>query len=99
MSRVKLVDNDRVIGYVAYKSNLDQWDGHNMTSGSPGHHLGIGKLRDGRYYLCHGTIWDGESDYAEVVTEEEAKEVALAHGPEVYEEFFGALPDLTASAD
>ena len=96
MSRVKLLDDGKVVGYVKYTDNLDHWDGHNNICGSTGRHLGLGKLKDGRFYLCHGTQWQGEMDYAEVVSEENAKEVALRHDPEIYEEYFGEVPDLTA---
>ena len=95
-SRVRLYDGEKVIGYVAYTSNLDHWDGNNWSDGSTGRHLGLGKTKDGRYYLCYGTQWQGESDNAEIISLEGAKEAALKNDPEVYEEFFGEVPDLTA---
>ncbi len=92
MGKVRLFDDDEVIGLVEYTDNLDRWDGSNHTCGSPGRHLGIGRLRDGRYYVCHGTNWQGEKDFAEVITEEEAKKLCLKHNPDVYEELFGEEP-------
>ncbi len=86
---VRCRDGETVIGLVEYTDNLDHWDGHNNTCGSTGRHLGIGKTRDGRYYLCHGTQWQGEQDYAEIVDETTAKETVLEHDPDMYEEMFG----------
>ena len=96
MSKVRLFEDDEAIGTVEYTNNLDHWDGSNHTSGSTGHHLGVGKLKDGRFYVCHGTQWQGERNSAEVITEDEAKSLTLQHNPEIYEELFGEeAPDLT----
>lgn len=94
--RVPLFDGDRCIGRVSYTDNLDYWDGRNHTCGSTGHHLGVGKLRDGRFYLCHGTNWQGERDRAEVVSEEVAKEAVMRVGFErLYRDLFDEdLPDM-----
>jgi len=97
MGDVRLYDGERVIGVVDYTENLDHWDGSNNTCGSTGRHLGVGKLKDGRFYLCHGTQWQGERDRAEVVTEEEAKSAILEHNADVWGDFFEEdLPNLTA---
>ena len=88
MSLVRCFHEDEVIGMVEYTDNLDYWDGRNHTCGSTGRHLGIGKTKDGRFYLCHGSQWQGERDYAVIVTEEEAKRVVLRNNPDVYEEMF-----------
>ena len=90
--KVRCYDGGKVIGLVPYTSNLDHWDGHNWTCGSMGRHLGIGKTKDGRYYLCHGSQWEGERDYAEIVDEETAKAAVLEHNPDIYEEIFGEAP-------
>lgn len=93
---VRLFENNEVIGVVDYTDNLDYWDGNNYTCGATGVHLGIGKLKDGRFYLCHGTQWAGQRDYAEVIDVDTAKEVVLKHDPDLYEEMFGEeLPNLT----
>ena len=95
MSKVRLFDGGRAVGMVTYTSNLDHWDGSNHTCGSTGRHLGIGKTKDGRFYLCHGTQWQGEQDHAEIVSEDEAKETVLRHNPNIYEEIFGEpVPEL-----
>ena len=89
MATVRLMDDGEAIGLVDYTANLDHWDGHNFTCGSTGHHLGIGKLKDGRFYACHGTQWQGERDYAEVISETEAKKLCLSNDPDVYGNLFG----------
>lgn len=68
----------KVIARVKYNSNLDYWDGHNMTCGSTGRHLGITKLKkSGQYVLIHGTQWQGEKDTAEIITPEEAYQTIM----------------------
>jgi len=89
MRTVALFDGEKAIGVAEYADNLDRWDGHNWTCGSTGRHLGIGKLKDGRFYLCRGTQWEGEEDRAVVVTEEEAREAVLRHNPDIHEDIFG----------
>ena len=86
---VRCFNEDReVIGMVEYTDNLDRWDGRNYTSGSTGRHLGIGKTKDGRFYACYGTQWQGEQDYAEIVSADRAKQLCLLHNPDIYEELF-----------
>lgn len=97
MSKVKCYSEDqtRVLGMVESNHNLDHWDGHNMTCGQTGRHLGIGKTKDGRFYLCYGTQWQGEEDYAKIVTEDEAKQAVLDNNADLYEDFFGEpVPEL-----
>lgn len=97
MSKVRCFDEEGgdVIGMVNYTANLDHWDGHNWTSGSTGRHIGVGKTKDGRFYVCHGTQWQGEQDYAVIITEDEAKKLTLRHDPDRYEEIFGEeVPEL-----
>ncbi len=91
MSNVRCfdVEGGDVIGMVRYTANLDHWDGRNWTSGSRGHHLGVGKTKDGRFYACYGTQWEGEEDYAIIISEKEAKRLVLKHSPARYEELFG----------
>lgn len=91
---VRCYENDKVIGLVAYTSNMDYWDGHNWTCGSSGRHLGIGKTKDGRYYVCYGTQWQGERDHAEIITKEEARQLCLEHNPDKYEVLFGEEPPM-----
>ena len=95
MAKVRLFDGDEVVGLVPYVENLDHWDGHNWTSGSTGHHLGIGRLKDGGYYVCYGTQWEGERDYAEKISKKEAQNLCLKHDPEIWDELFDEpIPEL-----
>ncbi|MCM3699174.1 hypothetical protein [Paenibacillus macerans] len=84
MSKVNVYGNDwaegPVIARVEYNSRLDHWNGSNWSDGGIGTHLGITQLRDGRYVLIHGTQWDGERDWAEVVTDERALQAVLKSG-------------------
>lgn len=75
--RVNVYDNGEVVGRVRYNANLDYWDGRNWTCGETGRHKGLTKLKDGRYVLIHGTQWQGERDYAEVITKEQALQEIL----------------------
>lgn len=87
---VPLHEGESVIGKVSYTDNLDYWDGRNHTCGSTGRHLGVGRTKDGKYFLVHGTNWQGEQDYAEVVSEQEAKEAVMRRGYDrLYRELFG----------
>ncbi|WP_117161139.1 hypothetical protein [Paraliobacillus sp. X-1268] len=64
--------HSEVVARVKYNEALDYWDGRNWTNGGLGRHLGITKLKDGRYVLIYGTHWQGEKDYGMIVTSEEA---------------------------
>ena len=70
---VNVYYRNKVVGRVKYNDNLDHWDGHNWTCGAIGRHLGITRLRkpiDGlQFVLIHGTQWEGERDWAELVTD------------------------------
>lgn len=68
------------VAVVKYNNNLDFWDGRNFSCGSTGHHLGITRLKDGRYVLIHGSNWQGSRDYAEVLTDEEALNAIISIG-------------------
>jgi hypothetical protein len=71
---------DDVIARVRYNSCLDYWDGRNWTNGGVGRHKGLTKLRDGRYVLIHGTQWQGEKDWAEIISPEQALQEILKSG-------------------
>jgi len=92
MAKVNVYEDGKVIARVEYNKNLDFWDGHNMTCGSIGRHLGLTRLRkSGQYVLIHGTQWQGEQDRAEIITEEEAYQAIVSSGnTELLEKF----PDL-----
>ena len=83
--RINVYDSSgNVIARVRYNANLDFWDGRNWTCGETGRHKGLTKLKDGRYVLIHGTQWQGEKDYAEIITKEQAlQEILKAQKPEL----------------
>jgi len=81
-SKVNVYENGNIVARVKYNQDLDFWDGNNLTSGSTGLHLGITKLRDGRYVLIYGTQWQGNRDQAEVVSDREALDAILRTGHE-----------------
>lgn len=70
-------DNNDVIARVEYNQNLDYWDGRNWTNGATGRHLGVTRLKDGRYVLIHGTQWQGERDTAEIVSPDQALQAIM----------------------
>ena len=78
MSKVPVYDEcGNVVARVEYNQNLDYWNGSNWTCGSTGHHRGLTKLKDGRFVLIHGTQWQGERDYADIISERRAIELIL----------------------
>lgn len=90
--KVRCFDGEDAAGMVKYTANLDYWDGRNWTCGEVGKHLGLGKTKDGRFYVCRGTDWQGEYDYAEIISEEDAKKLCLKHNPDIYEDVFNETP-------
>lgn len=79
--RVPVRDEDgHVIAQVKYNRNLDYWDGRNWTCGSVGRHKGLTRLKDGRYVLIYGTQWQGERDWAEVISPSRALQEILRSG-------------------
>ena len=78
--RVNVYDGNDVVARVRYNQDLDYWNGRNWQNGGLGLHKGITKLRDGRYVLIHGTDWQGEKDWAEVVSPEQALQEILRSG-------------------
>jgi hypothetical protein len=80
-------ENGRVIAMVEANNNLDWWDGSNWTCGSTCRHKGLTRLSDGRYVLIHTTQWQGERDYAEIISEKQAlQEILKADAVELLEE-------------
>lgn len=78
--RVNVYQDGEVVARVRYNQNLDYWDGRNWTNGGTGRHLGLTKLKDGRYVLIHGTDWQGEKDWAEIISPEQALQEILKSG-------------------
>lgn len=79
---VTVYDGERVVARVKYNSRLDHWDGRNYSNGSVGNHLGITRLRDGRFVLIYGTQWQGERDRGQVVTDDEALQAIMSNNPD-----------------
>jgi len=77
---VNVYEHDRVVARVKYNACLDYWDGSNWTCGSTGRHKGLTRLKDGRYVLIHGTQWQGERDWAEIISPEQALQEILKSG-------------------
>ncbi len=77
---MEVYENGEVVGEVEYNSNLDYWDGSNYTCGGAGRHKGLTQLSDGRYVLIHGSQWQGERNYAEVINEVRAVQEILKSG-------------------
>lgn len=84
MDKVSVYESDLkegpVIARVNSNRNLDHWNGSDWSDGGLGTHLGITQLRDGRYVLIHSTQWQGERDWAEVVTDQVALQAILKSG-------------------
>jgi len=81
VSKVNVYENDELIARVEYNDVLDYWDGSNWTCGSVGRHLGLTRLRkSGKFVLIHGTQWQNERDWAEVVSDEEAYQAIVSSG-------------------
>jgi len=77
---VNVYDDDedrRVIARVEYTNNLDYLVNSDYQNGGTGRHKGITKLKNGQYVLIHGTQWQGERDYAEVISKEQALQEIL----------------------
>jgi L-cysteine desulfidase len=96
---INVYEDGRIIARVNYNSNLDYWDGHNWTCGGVGYHKGITKLKSGKYVLIYGTQWEGERDYAEVISKEEALQEILRSGNESLLDKFDDLKKLYESMD
>ena len=73
---------EKVVARVRYNQCLDYWNGSNWQNGGVGRHMGITKLKTGEYVLIHGTQWQGERDWAEVVSAEDALQAILQSGNE-----------------
>ena len=80
MAKVNVYDGERIVARVKYNELLDSWDGNDYSSGSTGHHLGITKLKSGKFVLIYGTAWEGERNTASVVSDEEALFAVLESG-------------------
>lgn len=73
----KSLDSSQVVSRVRYNQDLDYWNGSNWQNGGTGMHKGITRLKDGNYVIIYGTQWQGERDYALIVSPQEALQEIL----------------------
>jgi hypothetical protein len=55
MRLIILYDGEEIIGEAPFTDNLDKTTPLRSFTGSPGCHMGVGKLDDGRYYVCYSS--------------------------------------------
>jgi hypothetical protein len=91
---------EQIIGGIRYdteKAELiasnEYWDGSNFERGGRNKHLY--KTKKGRYFLCFSTQWQGEIDYIEPLSKEDAmfEYEGLREHEMSYEEAFGEKPE------
>lgn len=87
---VNVYEDGEIIATVKYNQNLDIWDGSNWQNGGTGRHLGITAIQkseeEKHYVLIHGSDWQGDSDYAEIISENDAFQVIMKYSPELLED-------------
>lgn len=96
--KVPVYDEDyNIIARVTYNSNLDYWDGNNMSCGIIGRHLGLTRLcKSGQFVLIHGTQFEGAKDWGEIISPERAgKWVSCSESPELFIQY----PELKQYSD
>lgn len=76
---VNVYENGELVAVVKYNQDLDVWNGSNYQNGGTGRHLGITRLADGRYVLIYGSDWQGDTDYAEIVSDRTAYEKIMKY--------------------
>lgn len=82
---VNVYQDGELIATVEYNQNLDVWNGSNYQNGGIGRHLGITKLEDGSYVLIHGSDWQGDEDWAEVISDKRAYELIMRYYADMLE--------------
>lgn len=92
MSRIPVYDEDgNIVARVEFNNNLDYWDGHNYSCGSMGEHLGITRLKDGRFVIINGTDWQGQRDTAHIASKSDALAAVIRSGnEELMQKYFAA---------
>lgn len=85
INMVNVYDDGELIATVKYNQNLDVWNGSNYQNGGTGLHLGITKLEDGKYVLIHGSDWEGDSDWAEIIGDKKAYELIIKYNSDMLE--------------
>jgi len=88
MEKIPVKDETgKIVALVDRNANLDVWDGNNFTSGEIGKHLGITYLRSAmKYVLIHSTQWQGEKDWAEIISDDRAASEIAYRVPELFED-------------
>lgn len=75
--------NGDVVARVKYNDNLDVWGGRNYANGGIGLHKGLTRLKKTKQFvLILGTQWEGKKDYAEIISDERARQEILRAGNE-----------------
>ncbi|MDU7150102.1 MAG: hypothetical protein E6300_16625 [Clostridium sp.] len=70
-------DCNKIIGRVSYSENLDYFYNGNFQNGGVGLHKGLAKLKNGKYVLIYGSNWQGDRDYAKVISKTDALDEIL----------------------
>ena len=78
-------DDGELIATVKYNNNLDVWNGSNYQNGGTGRHLGLTKLEDGTFVLIHGSDWQGDTDFAEIISPKKAYELIMRYDSRMLE--------------
>jgi hypothetical protein len=65
-------DYNKIIGRVNYSENLDCLYNGNFQNGGVGLHKGLAKLKNGNYVLIYGSNWQGDRDYAKIISKTDA---------------------------
>lgn len=82
-------ENGEIIATVGYNANLDVWNGSNYQNGGTGRHLGITAIQNEKekyYVLIHGSDWQGDRDWAEIISDHKAFQLIMKYSPELLEE-------------
>lgn len=83
---VNVLKDGEIIGVVEYNNNLDIWNGSNWQNGGTGKHLGITVIENDEercYVLIHGSDWDGEFDYGEIISSDEAFQLIMRYNTDL----------------
>ena len=87
--RINVFNEDgQVIARVTYNENLDYRGGRNWSNGGTGYHKGLTRLKSGQYVLIHGTDYQGERCWGEIITKNQAvQEILKSNDLELLEKF------------
>jgi len=86
---INVYEDGKVIARVEYNNNLDKWNGHNWNSGEAGEHLGLTRLKDGRFVAIHTTQMEGGRDSAGLISREDALQAVLyAENEDLLDRYF-----------